>query len=476
MNTPRISLSPTRTKQLLAERRESLRILKDMLTGIKSQRSVLAHLPFTLHDLNVIVDCSQELVRSCDVLCGLMGPEPNIDDEPKIVKVFTSEAGQAEARQYVAADEQLDAALFRWEDGARVAREQLENAEPTAEIIERRALAHQISALCRHAEALSDTVRAVLYHYHLQFWVWDDGKVQYSGQESANSQTSADKSTESTEATPPAPATDAGTGEPSEKAATASPEEAAAAPAAEAAIAELPHDTVASKQQPPEVKTAKKRHVGPGTIPPMEPKRKLTATQRRLLRLHRRQLRFFDRTAAGLTKEFRKCEEAKDSLANVAKLSDMLHEQSQAADNLITVAQQVEGEGNITPAVWKAFFALVQSTTPPSHYFGVYDWMTNQRKMVEHMGEMDEWRLLLAAVYEGTKAARPLQKTNPQLWDAFANRTWRLSAGQFQIHCLVRQAEAITFTQNALFRSLGIKFWQGHKRYGRYEGDERTSY
>jgi hypothetical protein len=70
-------------------------------------------------------------------------------------------------------------------------------------------------------------------------------------------------------------------------------------------------------------------------------------------------------------------------------------------------------------------------------------------------------------------AARPFKETDPTRHATAIAVTWRLHACQKQIHSLARQSEAITATQDAIFRGYGLNFWQGAKRYMRWEGDRR---
>jgi hypothetical protein len=69
--------------------------------------------------------------------------------------------------------------------------------------------------------------------------------------------------------------------------------------------------------------------------------------------------------------------------------------------------------------------------------------------------------------------ARPFMD-DPEIWNVACNTSWRLGACQSQIHALARSAQAITASQEALFRAYGLMFWQGHKRYLRWEGDSHS--
>lgn len=185
----------------------------------------------------------------------------------------------------------------------------------------------------------------------------------------------------------------------------------------------------------------------------------------RLVSLHRRQVRRFERTAKAIQREFRRMPEAQEFLAMVKTLQDLANEQFVAATSVIAVAAQMPaGEGNRT----QEFMELPEQ--------GDMDqFLTARRKIAEQLGEIDEHNKALAAVGLVMDKAKSIKDSDPAAFEAACKMTWRLSSCQNQIHSLARQVEAITSMEDAILRAFGLNFWQGRKRHLRWEGQKRWS-
>lgn len=184
----------------------------------------------------------------------------------------------------------------------------------------------------------------------------------------------------------------------------------------------------------------------------------------RLLSQHNMQVKLFDRTVAAIESEFADMEEAKVFLTPLKEMADTLLKQTTAAEGIVKLGQALEVpvSGNRSPAFMAAGGGPL-----------AYDFLSANRKLVEQVGDLDEWSKALALAYEMRQKARPFMD-DPEIWNVACNTSWRLGACQSQIHALARSAQAITSSQEALFRAYGLMFWQGHKRYLRWEGDSHS--
>jgi len=184
----------------------------------------------------------------------------------------------------------------------------------------------------------------------------------------------------------------------------------------------------------------------------------------RLVSLHRRQVRQFDRTASAIQREFRRMPEAQEFLTSVKGLQDLAKEQFAAAETVIAVAANMPAgtDANRT----QQYMDLPQNGD-------MYNFLTARRKLAEQLGEIDEWNKALNAVADVMDKAKPKKDSDPEAFDEACKMTWRLSSCQNQIHSLARQVEAITATEDAILRGFGLNFWQGRKRHLRWEGQTR---
>ncbi len=458
MKKPHFSLSKTRRTQLLGEQRATMSIARQMAAAIAQQERALgANRAVPPFDAPRVVELLTEQSTAVHALCNAMGPTPGVNDDKKVFDLLTSTEGEALGRRILTSEKELKKLLFVWEDGGEQARHSLESAAPTPATQQNRTLAHQYTALCRHAEAAAETTHALLSHWHLQVW-FEGEKLHFAGEDFLEQQAKADavaeKSAESKAEGEAAVADDATESDDDDPAWV------------------IP--TFSDREKEVHAAWLAKRKATATPFAEVTPKRKLTAVQRRLFKLHDKQQRLFKRTAKNLQREFAKLQAAQPSLASHQWLCHLLQEQSAAATFILNFAQQLEGEGNLTPAFFAAWGKESERT---KNYWepGVYEFMSNQRQAHEHIHVIGLSYRLLNAVRAVHKAAKPF-KSQPEIWDAYSEMTWRLSAGQDQADSLSRQAEAITFTQLALFRSFGLKFWQGHKGYFRYEGDELKHY
>ena len=185
----------------------------------------------------------------------------------------------------------------------------------------------------------------------------------------------------------------------------------------------------------------------------------------RLLAQHNMQVKLFDRSVAAVVREFAEMDEADTFLTPLREMADTLWKQTTAAEGIIKLGDTLAGEpsSNRSPAFMAAGGGPL-----------AYDFLSNNRKLVEQVGDLDEWSKALALDYELQQKARPFM-ADPEIWNVACNTSWRLGACQAQIHALARSAQAITASQEALFRAYGLMFWQGHKRYLRWEGDSLSA-
>jgi len=192
---------------------------------------------------------------------------------------------------------------------------------------------------------------------------------------------------------------------------------------------------------------------------------KITTFRRRLLSQHKAQQALFASTVKAMLKEYAKVPEAGDFITMVTGLRDLLDQQSKGAALIWAAADLLPpGEGNRSPELMRPTDA---------HGPNCYDYLTAKRKMVEVLGDLDEWNKALACSSDVMKAAKPFKESKPKKWGEAVEMGWRLGATQNQIHSLARQTEAITATQEAILRTYGIRIWQGRKRWLRWEGDNK---
>jgi len=192
---------------------------------------------------------------------------------------------------------------------------------------------------------------------------------------------------------------------------------------------------------------------------------KITTFRKRLLSQHKAQQALFASTVKAMLAEHKKVPEAGEFIAMVTGLRDLLAEQTKGITEIWAAADLLPpGQGNRSPELMRP----TDSRGP-----NCYDYLTAKRKMVEVLGDLDEWNKALACSSELMKAAKPFKETEPKKWEAAAEMSWQLGATQNQIHALARQTEAITATQEAILRTYGLRFWQGRKRWLRWEGDNK---
>lgn len=184
--------------------------------------------------------------------------------------------------------------------------------------------------------------------------------------------------------------------------------------------------------------------------------------QKTLLSLCRRQFKLFDRTARGILREFGKESSGERFIPQIHELQALIAAQTEAAQVIFDAMLEFDcSEVNRS-------CAFVRS---PDNK--IYEYLSNKRKAAELIGDLDEWKTALSTSAELTKEAREGSDSDKEAANEIA---WRLVACQDQIQSLVRQAEALTATQDALMRAFGLKYWQGHKRYLRWEGDREVPF
>jgi hypothetical protein len=191
---------------------------------------------------------------------------------------------------------------------------------------------------------------------------------------------------------------------------------------------------------------------------------KTTTLRRQLLALHRSQQRLFAGSVKSLQRQFEKLPEAEHFLAQVSKLATLVQGQTSGFEGMIAVAAEANlPEGNNSKALMDKMRAGE-----------AYNFLSNKRFLVEHIGDLDEWRMALASISDIMEAAKPFKDTDAKVWSKACAMSWSVAAAQDEIHALARYTDSITATQEALLRTYGMKFWQGRGRIMRCEGDRAS--
>ena len=179
-----------------------------------------------------------------------------------------------------------------------------------------------------------------------------------------------------------------------------------------------------------------------------------------MLSIHRSQTKLFARQIKAIQRQFGKLPEAAPFLAVVAKIDEHLQRQATAAAGLFAQSASLP-EGNRSSALMEM---------PMKHAYA-YDYLTAKRLLAEQLGDLDEWKPALKAYGLLSDAARPFKDSDEKRWAKVSELGWHFTAGKCQLDALARQADAIAATEEALMRSYGIRFWQGHKRVLRWTAD-----
>jgi len=185
---------------------------------------------------------------------------------------------------------------------------------------------------------------------------------------------------------------------------------------------------------------------------------KISTYRKQLLSIHSAQVKAFQTLSSNLLKEFGKVEEAEKFASALNQLTELCTKQYDAASSLFAVAATLSGEGNQTPKFW-------QLETGGQ----IYEFFKAKTAVDQLLADMDEFNRPLECI-------AAMRKERPTIIEAAeASRInllqWRLAAASNRTHSLMRTAEAVTATEDAIFRSFGLRFWQGRKGYARFEGD-----
>jgi hypothetical protein len=149
---------------------------------------------------------------------------------------------------------------------------------------------------------------------------------------------------------------------------------------------------------------------------------------------------------------------AAKALGQVSQLASHTEELCQYADTIFATALTVTG---LNPSEGAA----------KGSNGAAYEYLVRRRQLAVIIDDMDEWKYALAECREFMQAERQFEKTNEKRWKRACRVSWSLNSLQNDMLALLRQAEVLTATQDAIMRSYGIKLWQGRKRYMRWEGD-----
>jgi hypothetical protein len=178
---------------------------------------------------------------------------------------------------------------------------------------------------------------------------------------------------------------------------------------------------------------------------------KIATYRKQLIAVHRSQKRMIEKSTRAIQKKFGKMAEAKDFISTISRLTELFNQQTAAAEALFAVAVTLP-DGNHSPA-------LMETYGQDASIF-----LTSTRLLAEHLGGMDKQNKGMACSSNFTETARTVGGSDKKESDRADKLSKLLCAAQSQIDSLIRQTRSITSTQEALFRSYGLKVFQGHKR------------
>ncbi|HEY9757878.1 MAG TPA: hypothetical protein V6C97_22110 [Oculatellaceae cyanobacterium] len=400
-----------RVRQLLAQRTTALRIFNTSAQLLEAQLNLRVHPLFGERNVAFLRDNISTAGACVDRLLSLVGPDPDSDESNVVLTTLRSPQGEAAARQFNELRNDLEKKNRTWADQHSLGVLQLDLVEATPLTVHHRMMVNQFKSLSAQAEAIAEIHGSLLALHYLQFWVLPNNAFHFSGEPNASDYMSVK----------------AGEG-------PFQPE------APEVAAARIPVPS----------RTRGRRRI-------RSTKTSLGALQR----IHEAQVRFFRQTSNGILKEFRTFKGSSNFFPLVHRAVELLEALGSEYNGIRTSAAQLEGDGNRSP----------QYIESNGHSF--YAYMTARRHLAEHIGDMDEWRKALACVSDVVRESKAYEASDRPRFEEMCRLTWRLLGAQEQINSLARQAEAMTLTEDAIFRGYGLKFWQGTKRWMRWEGDNK---
>ncbi len=175
-----------------------------------------------------------------------------------------------------------------------------------------------------------------------------------------------------------------------------------------------------------------------------------------LMRIRRAQLKTLQRIVAQVERDYKHLPESSIFVPSMVKIRDLATSAAASVDAIVSEARKIKSRGNRTPAVMEKnipHFAYLDTQSKLAHHI---DFMVNE---------------VLNAIIATRKRAKGIvdEKERTELLAL----DWELTSSQQRVHAVQRQAEALSALNEAVLRAVGVRVWQGHKRYLRWEGDSR---
>jgi hypothetical protein len=171
-----------RIKQLHAEQRAAMRIVKLLAQTLSKQLSKAIHPVISQGAVSEILDAVQTSASVVTTMCNRVGNDPDKVADETLIGFLKSDEGKQLAFTRDSMRRKLRRAIESWDDGLALARGQIESYEPTALTVRDRALCFEFTALLRQAEALDNTIEGLLYSNQIQVWFDKDGNYHFTGQ------------------------------------------------------------------------------------------------------------------------------------------------------------------------------------------------------------------------------------------------------------------------------------------------------
>lgn len=170
-----------RMRELLSERRASLRVLKSMATLMKGRLNRQIHGFLSIGEVSKLMSALESMTNHADRLCAGVGFNPEEDEDVSIRRLLGSPEGRQIAGEFCSLERAIDGRVSSWDDGRELSRGQLLKMAASPLVVRDRILAEQFSAFCRQAESYVQLLRAQLTMQRLQIWL-DGEKLCYSGE------------------------------------------------------------------------------------------------------------------------------------------------------------------------------------------------------------------------------------------------------------------------------------------------------
>lgn len=400
-----------RLRQLMARRTTAIRIFDASALLLQAQLNLRVHPLFSERNVTYLRDNILTAGACVDRLISIVGSDADSDESDAVVTALRSPQGEAAARQVHELRLALEQYNRTWADQHSLGISQLDIEEATPLTVHYRMMVNQFKSLSAQAEAISEIQESILSLHFLQFWVLANNEFHFSGEPDADNHASAKDG-------------------------------------------EGPF-----QPESPEVTAA--RIATPTSTSTRQRLRSTKASVSRLQRLHAEQVRLYRQTAKGVLREFKSFKGSSNFFPQVQRAVELIEKLNSEHNAICLSATQLEGDGNRSPQYIEA----------KGHSF--YEYMTGRRQLAEHIGDMDEWRKALACVRDVVDEAKAYEESDRPRFEEMCRLTWRLLGAQNQIDSLTRQSEALSLTEDAIFRGYGLKFWQGSKRWMRWEGDNK---